>query len=318
MIKYFISYEDLLEDNKLNREINFDSKELCIIRKTKEDKIRIEQLNRFGDLKSSFEKLIQKDNYTKKSLLLVELTEKEKDMFSPILIKKYENQEDGSFKKVLNDETVVNLIDYNIIKNMRPSELVCGEVVSLMPCVSDPNNFYISLDREKTNDIKDIRKRRNILNNLELGCDIYFHTNDDTLLERYKDYTTTLKEKKFHTYELVEHKVFVVDSLSQDRMIDWTYPTFKIYNELCFNSVPVNIIEKDGKFELNIHKLDTKEKRGYVITRDINTLFYNKSIEPLLKYINVYVYIKGNYTKISLIDYLEQKDILKYIKKPKN
>ena len=315
MIKYFISYEDLLEDNKLNKKIDFDRAELHIIRKYKDNKIRIESLKNFSEFKKSFEKLIQNNNYTKKGILLVELTEEEKDMFDPLIIKTYKKLDDVSYEKVFNNESVISLINYNSIKNMKPSEFERGEVVALMPCIEDPENMYISLDREKTIVGIDINSRRRTLNNLEIGCDLYFHTTDDVLLERYKESITTLKEKKFHTYELVEHKVFVIDSLSQDRIIDWTYSTLNLLDSICYNAVPVNIVEETEGYKLNIHDIDKKEKKGYIITRDINTILYDSQILPILKYINVFVLVNGSYKKIPLQDYLEKNNILKYIKK---
>ena len=312
-MKYFISYEDLLENNKLNRDINFDSKELHIIRKDKLNKIRIESLNKFSEFKNSFDKLVQNNNYKKKRILLVELSEEEKDLFDPLLIKVYKKLEDGSFEKVFNNKNIISLINFSAVINMKPSELESGNFVALMPCVSNPNKMYISLDRE--NELE-IRKRRQVLNNLELGCDIYFHTTDETLLEKYKDFITKVKEKDFKTYELVEHKVFVIDSLSQDRMIDWTYSTLNLVDSLCYNSIPVNIIRDDDRYKLNIHELDSKEQKGYIITREFDTILYNSAILPILKYINVFELVNGSYKKISIHEYLEEKNILKYIKKP--
>ena len=234
MIKYFISYEDLLENNKLNRTIDFDSKELHIIRKNKDNNIRIETLSNFSELKIHFDKLIQSNNYCNKGVLLVELTEEEKELFDPILVKTYNKKEDGTFEKVFNSENIVSLINYDSIRNMRPNEFVEGELVALMPCVSNPEHIYISLDRDKTLVNLDVNNRRKKLNNLEIGCDLYFHTTDSSLLERYKDSITILKEKKFQTYELVEHKMFVIDSLSRDRIIDWTYPTLDLLDNLVY------------------------------------------------------------------------------------
>ena len=101
-------------------------------------------------------------------------------------------------------------------------------------------------------------------------------------------------------------------------MIDWTYPTLNLLDMICYNSVPVSIIGEDDKFKLNIHDVNSYEKKGYIITQDINTILYDSAIGPLLKYINVYVLVNGSYKKVSFYDYLEDKDILKYIKKPNN
>ena len=320
MIKYFISYEDLLENNKLNREINFDSKELHIIRKTKGKKIRIEPFHKFfksnSESKEAFEKLIQNDNYTQKGMLLVELSSDEKDLFNPLIIKTYKLNENKSFEKVYNESSEVNLINYNLVINMRNSELEKGEVIALMPCASNPENMYISLDRK--NSKLNLKERRTKLKNLGIGCDLYFQTTDEELIERYKDSVTTIKESEFHTYELVEHKVFVIDSISRERMIDWTFDTLSLFNNICYNSIPVSITDDDDKYKLNIHNIAKEERKGYIITRDMYTLLYIDAIKPILKYINVYVYSKGNYAKIPFEDYLKDINILKYVKIPIN
>ena len=56
MIKYFINYEDLIENEKLKKELNIFSPELFIIRKNKKGEYNIQPLLHFVDIKKSFNK----------------------------------------------------------------------------------------------------------------------------------------------------------------------------------------------------------------------------------------------------------------------
>lgn len=314
MIKYFISYEDFLEEKKLNKELNILSPELNIIRKKGKNEYRIQPLLYFSNIVNNIAKFVVPLNYDKKGMLLVELTKLECEKINPLLIKKFEYTKDSTYKKVLEekDSKEINLINYNCLVGINAQEMDLGHIVSLVPCLSDDTKFYISADRSElqSNTSYD---RREILKNKEIGCDLYFYTENEMLLDRYSDDITTLNRVEADKYELVNHKVFVIDSVPQNRVYELNAATRRCFYDLCnFKSIPVNIIREDDDYFLTIHDVDRREKKGYIITNDnLKNILCDSAIEPLLNYINVFELVDGKYKKIPIIEYINKTNTIK-------
>jgi len=202
MIKYFISYEDLLEHNIINKELNILSPELFIIKKDKKGEYKFQPLLYFTDITNDLSKFVIPINYDKKSIVMVELTKEESRKFDPLFIKAYEQTDKGTYKKTAIDNNDVNLISYNCLMSLNYREMDLGTVVAVMKCKSDPKKLYISADRSRFLTRNNPEDRRNILKKQGIGCDLYFHTDNEVLLDRFKDEVTTLKRDESNKYSL--------------------------------------------------------------------------------------------------------------------
>ena len=75
--------------------------------------------------------------------------------------------------------------------------------------------------------------------------------------------------------------------------------------------------DENGKYNVSSKRTNAFQKKAYLIVNSsLNNYLYNKNIQDLLPFINVFTYEDINYTKTNLKDYLQEKNILKYIKKP--
>ena len=325
MIKYFISYEDFIEEKNLNKELNILSPELNIIRKKGKGEYRIQPLMYFSNLVNNIDKFVVPSNYDKKGMLLVELTKEESEKVNPLLVKKFEYTLDGTYKKILEekDPKEINLISYNCLVGINAQEMDLGYIVSVMPCKSDSSKFYISADRSKLLD-NTTNNRRETLRNKEIGCDLYFYTENEVLLDRYSNDITTLTRVEPDKYELTSTKVFIIDSIPQNRIYELNAATRRCFYDLCnLRSIPVNIIRDDDDYELTIHDVDRREKKGYIITNNnLKNILCDSAIEPLLNYINVYELSNGKYKKIPIVEYVNKTNTIKLNfyknKKPSN
>jgi hypothetical protein len=175
--------------------------------------------------------------------------------------------------------------------------------------------MYISTDRSKLSREYSIIDRRNILLKENIGCDLYFHTTDEELIERHKNNLTEIKEIAFCTYEIVKNKLFVLDSINNSDIIGFNGNNYYCLDMLTTNSTSIYIKNKDEGYKISI-KEDNYNSKGYIINSiHLNTLLRNNSIEPLIKFINIYELDNGIYKKQNLEDYLKDKRILKYLKK---
>lgn len=316
MVRYFISYEDLLENNMVNKTVTLYSSSLFIKKKYKKGLVKFEHIHYYRDNNNSILNYVRKLNYNKKGLLMVELTKEEAEMFDELFVKKYEEIEENICKKIYDkDKENIKLINFRDLINFNEEELGKGTIVSLMPCISNKNYMYISADRSKLSREYNIIERRNMLLRESIGSDIYFHTNDEEMLERYKNNLTELKEVDFSTYEIVKNKLFILDSINNSDIIGFNSNNYYCLDVLSLNSTPVYIENIIDGFKLST-KEDNYNSKGYIInSMHLNNLLRNNSIEPLIKYINIYELDKGVYKKQNLEEYLKEKKILKYIRK---
>ena len=292
MIKYFINY------TKYKKLFNKDNVEdrAYIIRRYDDDNYKTYSIDNFKD--DRFD-IMQIDKFT--NMIMIELTSEELDKIEEKDIEKYEDINNGYLKKFyyryeLND---IELINYSVFINMSIYESELGKLVKVTK--NNDGSLYIS-DRIDEFTYRD----RNKIQSTGLGCDIYFYTENEDLLNKYKDSKTTLKNIDINKYNLEEHKLFIIDSLSQDRVYDFTNETYKRFIELTSDSIKVSISE-DNVIEI-LEGFSSVFKKGYIINNsNFSNMLYDPSMAPLLKYINIYELNNGHYKKISIKDYLGEK-----------
>lgn len=315
MVRFFISYEDLIENNIINKNINIYSPNLFIKKRYKKGLVKFDNIPFSNDYNITILNFVRKLNYNKKGILMVELTSEEASRFDELLIKKYEIIENNVCKKIYEKKDNIKLINFLDLINLTEEDLNKGTIISLMPCVSNKNYMYISTDRSILSNEYTLIDRRNMLLKENIGSDIYFHTNDEELLERYKNNLTEIREIDFSTYEIVKNKLFVLDSINNSDIIGFNVNNYYCLDMLGLNSTPIYIKNNDDSYEISVSE-DNYNSKGYIINSiHLNTILRNNSIEPLIKYINIYEMDNGIYKKQNLEDYLREKKILKYIKK---
>jgi len=316
MVRYFINYEDLIENNIINKNINIYSPNLYIKKRYKKGLVKFDNIPFSNEYYINILNFTRKLNYNKKGILMVELTSEEASFFDELLIKKYESIEDNICKKVFNKEKVnIKLINFVDLVNLNEEDLKKGTILTLMPCLSNKKYMYISADRSILYNEYNIIDRRNMLLKENIGADIYFHTNDEELLERHQNNLTEINEVAFSTYEITKNKLFILDSISNSEIIGFNSSNYYCLDMLALDSTPVFIKNNGNSFDISI-KEDNYNSKGYIInTIHLNTLLRNNSIEPLIKYINIYELDNGVYKKQNLEEYLKEKKILKYTRK---
>ena len=244
---------------------------------------------------------------------MVKLDEDELKSINPIFIKQFETDDDRNFKLKLSK---IKLINYNCFTNMNTKEINSGDIhdfISLSHIFSSDDSVSLNV----INDVNIFDKRQN-LKRKGLGSDIYFYTTDEELLDRYRDDITVLEEKELDVFKITNHKLFVIDSIPQERVYDLSNDSFRFLYKICNNSLPIYIDEVlYDKYEIYVNKGNKKTKKAYLITDyNVKNLICDSSILPFLKYIYVYELKNGTYVKTNIEDYMKEKDILKYIKKP--
>ena len=310
MVRYFVNYEDFLESKE-----ELDENKIFIKRKNKNNEYYFISILDYPEYKDNILNNIKTINYKEKGILFVELDTSLLDKFDSLIIKKYEETKNNKYKKIC-DNKITHLIKYNCFSNIKTKDFRNGHVVALMPCLDSKEELFISGDRENLCINTHIRERRNMLHNLGIGCDLYFHTEDEDVIDKFKDQIVSLKETDKQTYKLENIKLFVIDSIPRNRIYDFTNGNYNCLTNIMYGAIPVRIKELYDGYDLDIDKILPEEKKGYIITIDeINTLIYSKDIEPLIKYINIYELKDNKYYKTSLNEYLKNINILKYTRR---
>ena len=311
MIRYFISYKTLIEDERLEMELDLFSPELVIIKKNKDGNYRVEPILYFNGYRRDLVSYADKITQNKKDVsLMVELNEITAKKINSLYLKKFETMDDENKNhlKLLEDKEI-KLISYNCYKNMSNKDIEDGYLVLLEKFYRNKLGIRILSDEYSVDRKKLICSR--------IGSDIYFYTEDEEVLERYDDELTEIKSCELNLYELVKQKVVVIDSISQDRVNDLNDSSLRALYELCNSSMPIFITENNNLYDITFNKVDRSSKKGYMIVDfNIQNLMCDSLLLPLLKYINIYILENGSYEKINIEDYMKEKDILKYIKKP--
>lgn len=305
-MKYFINYKDLVNEN-----VNIDKNKLFILKKNN-GKVKIYPISVLGDIVDFLLKLDPNriDNSIKGTLAL-EIDEKELKDVNPFIVHKYIKIDEKNYEGIEN--RVINLINYDAIVKMSIKEMNEGKLLTV---IRDNNNFIIDENENIINYNRSINETRRMIKEEDVINDIYLYTTNYDLLDKYSDDVTKIR-KTNKKYTILQHKFFAIDSIGVDRVSDLTNETYSLLNGLCYHGVPIyyDLID-DINCNVNTKRdINNKQKAYLIMNSNINEIFYNKSILPIIKYINIFEYIDGFYKRISLEDYLKDKNILKYIKK---
>ena len=306
-MKYFIPYTQILK-NKID--VNEDK--IVIAKKNDKEEYSFIPIYAFGNLKKNALDNFKTIEKNKNVEFMLEIDEKDKNKYNILNIKKF--RRNSRNKYILIKKDLINLINFNELNNMSIEELNRGKIVIVK---NDKKGLKIDTENNIINMKESINELRLNLKNNNIVNDIYFYTDDENLLLKYKDNITSLKEKDNDRYEVIKHKIFIIDSISIDRIRDIDYKSYNLLEQLCFNSIQVYYgSDYNDKYEVKLKKDNEYQKKGYLINiSNLNSIFYNSSLTSLFKYINVFVLVDGYYNKISIEEYLKDKNILKYIKK---
>lgn len=297
MLRYFVSYKEYK---------NNDNKNLKLFKKNNDCSYKLQSLSNFeykDDIINNIDKLTNK----KGILLMYELDKEDLKDYNPITIKKFEGNNNVTFIP-----SELNLLNYNFYSNLNDKDINESNMC-LLQIESLKDNISV-----KTVDEDSFFENRSKIMKKSIIGDLYFYSNDELLINKYENDMTVIKEKELDKYELSKHRVLVIDSIPQNIVYDFNSNCMKIFYNICNRSIPISIDEIDyDKYALIIDKLDKNKKKAYLIKDfNLNHVIYDNSIVTLLKYINVFEYQDGYYKKINIEEYLKEKNIIKYIKKP--
>ena len=122
MKKYFISYNDLVNDNKLNFEISPYNERLKILNKGKDGSIKIEPILYFTNYIENIDFFVALvENRRKNISFAFELTEEEAKKYNPLIISEYEKYNDSYYQKKETKE--ISLLKYNALTNLKVSDI---------------------------------------------------------------------------------------------------------------------------------------------------------------------------------------------------
>lgn len=308
MIKYFISYKNLINDNVIDKDVDIFKEEFKILKKVNGNEYVELPLLYFLGYKTDLLPFISKVEHRKKNIrFMVELTSEEASKFNPLLINRYETN--GNKLKRIYDKDKVELIDFNTLLNMNADEISKGYMVLL----TENNGRYEIESVNKEELYKNINKYRLDIKDNNLLSDIYFYTNDKDLLDKYNLKKVSLLSTRFG-YRPLNYNILTIDSISQNRIIDFLPNTYIGFVSISNNALPVYIKDDNG-YSISTKISDGSIKAYMIIDRNIETIMHNSYLMPLFKYINIYEYKDGRYIKRNIEEYITYSKELKYIRK---
>lgn len=299
-MRYFISYENLVNNSELEKEVNVFSEELKLVYKKNDEKYLIEPLTYFTRNKLELSDFIKEVEEKRKDItFMVELTEDEAKKVHPIFLKRFNNN------VLLNPDKTIRLLDKNVANFMDYKELSNGRYIYLKS--NDNNTYTLSLKEQNIKRKKDSN----------IGEGEYFYTEVERTIEKYSDKVTEIENISRNTYKIKKHKMIVIDSIGQDRVIGLSRGTYSFLYRVCFDSKPIYIKEKDEDYVIYSHIVNNSKKAYILENNNLSSLIYDSAIKPLFKYINIYELVDGVYKRIPLQEYINE-NILEYTKKPSN
>ena len=288
MVRYFMSYKDYLNNNKIDIYIS-----KVYLKKNYKKNYIFEPMIDFGRFKNELL------NYSsKKNEMMVEILDDELNTFDDLLIRKFEEVDIGLYKEKGYSIENVYLINYDDFFDMSNVEKEKGTLVVLEPLKNEENKFNIKSDYDN---ICNDSKKRNELNNISIGADLYFHTNDKNLLEKYEEDLVEFISLKNNIYEISKNKLYVIDSIKTNDLYNQTSSSYACLDILSYDSIPVYITEEENGYSLSLKENEYYNKKGYIIKSVyLNKILKSNDVLPLLKFINLYEFENGSYKKTCL------------------
>ncbi|MBQ3021115.1 MAG: hypothetical protein IJD92_02680 [Bacilli bacterium] len=320
MERYFIKFEDIINNNILNKKFDIYSDDLKIKKKTKNGKNVFQNITVFNNYSKD---LIQ---YSRgldcNSILMVELTKEESELYDPLFIRKYKSLKGNIYEEVDSKTQKIELINYNGIIKMTDKELSKGLIVSILPKKSDAKSLLKNnnsnkrvMEVENKNIIKYSTVREDIVKS-GVGCDLYFYTKDEDLKSFYNDDIIEVETEEDYQVKITKHKLFIMDKITQRDRDELAISTFLSLNGLIEKSMPIKKEYNDSYYDFKLCKYSDEARIGYLLDEDyLRRLLYTDCIRELFPFITVYVLENGIYNKMNLHDYLYNKETIKYIKK---
>lgn len=314
MIRYFIEYNELIKDNKLNFEISPYNERIKIIKEQNNKTYLIEPLLVFKDYIENMDSFVKMMESKRKNIKFVfEIKEEEINLFNPLLINSYTLFNGNIYAK--NDcADTITLLDYNSIVSMKVSDINNGNIV-IVKYDEKKGSYDIKLT-ENVYSKYSISEQRRQLKDENIVSDIYFYTKDKELLDKFDKEKVVFKKKNSKEYQLETFTFIAIDGLKMNVINTFNSNTYNLLYEICSNTIPYYISIKDNVCEIKNCGKDNYKKIYVIMGNIFKMLITGRDIEPIIKYINVYEYNNGKYNIIPIVEYMKEKNILKYVKKP--
>lgn len=314
MIRYFIEYNELIKDNKLNFEISPYNERIKIIKEQNNKTYLIEPLLVFKDYIENMDSFIKMMESKRKNIKFVfEIKEEEINLFNPLLINSYTLFNGNIYAKNDYSDTIT-LLDYNSIVSMKVSDINNGNIV-IVKYDEKKDSYDIKLT-ENVYSKYSISEQRRQLKDENIASDIYFYTKDKELLDKFDKEKVVFKKKNSKEYQLDTFTFIAIDGLKMNVINTFNSNTYNLLYEICSNTIPYYISIRDNVCEIKNRRKDNYKKIYVIMGNIFKMLITGRDIEPIIKYINVYEYNNGKYNIIPIVEYMKEKNILKYVKKP--
>lgn len=314
MIRYFIEYNELIKDNKLNFEISPYNERIKIIKEQNNKTYLIEPLLVFKDYIENMDSFVKMMESKRKNIKFVfEIKEEEINLFNPLLINSYTLFNGNIYAKNDYSDTIT-LLDYNSIVSMKVSDINNGNIV-IVKYDEKKDSYDIKLT-DNVYSKYSISEQRRQLKDENIASDIYFYTKDKELLDKFDKEKVVFKKKNSKEYQLDTFTFIAIDGLKMNVINTFNSNTYNLLYEICSNTIPYYISIRDNVCEIKNRRKDNYKKIYVIMGNIFKMLITGRDIKPIIKYINVYEYNNGKYNIIPIVEYMKEKNILKYVKKP--
>ncbi|MDD4795797.1 MAG: hypothetical protein PHG03_04495 [Bacilli bacterium] len=261
MKRNFISIKDAKK--VIFKEFTLLDKDLFIKKPGRNETVFIEPIISIGKFGKNDVDAFAKKCLSKGQELLVEIDPKElvDTDFIEIEILTFQKLEDGTYYKIENnfEPNTIKLLEFDFLKKV-PLKQDAYDVVVVLPSKVDSESLFIS---KKTSVIvvgDHFSNRRNKLNELRLGCDLYIKPFDPNIFAEYPEYLVELEEYDKDVFKMINKKHIFLNIFSEEETSYLPPETLKNYNRLIKkaqlvklpNSCEVKYIIRQGDLDFKI------------------------------------------------------------------
>ncbi|MDD2208308.1 MAG: hypothetical protein PHU45_03015 [Bacilli bacterium] len=261
MKRNFISIKDAKK--VIFKEFTLLDEDLFIKKPGRNETVFIEPIISIGKFGKNDVDAFAKKCLSKGQELLVEIDPKElvDTDFIEIEILTFQKLEDGTYYKIENnfEPNTIKLLEFDCLKKV-PLKQDAYDVVVVLPSKVDSESLFIS---KKTSVIvvgDHFSNRRNKLNELRLGCDLYIKPFDPNIFAEYPEYLVELEEYEKDVFKMINKKHIFLNIFSEEETSYLPPETLKNYNRLIKkaqlvklpNSCEVKYIIRQGDLDFKI------------------------------------------------------------------
>lgn len=261
MKRNFISIKDAKK--VIFKEFTLLDEDLFIKKPGRNESVSIEPIISIGKFGKNDVDAFAKKCLSKGQELLVEIDPKElvDTDFIEIEILTFQKLEDGTYYKIENnfEPNTIKLLEFDCLKKV-PLKQDAYDVVVVLPSKVDSESLFIS---KKTSVIvvgDHFSNRRNKLNELRLGCDLYIKPFDPNIFAEYPEYLVELEEYEKDVFKMINKKHIFLNIFSEEETSYLPPETLKNYNRLIKkaqlvklpNSCEVKYIIRQGDLDFKI------------------------------------------------------------------